>query len=998
MRTTRTARSAPHLVRALPGKVSGRGDVTVKVGVHTDQVVLAEPTHAGGAPALQGEAPGVAAWLATQAGPGTVLLSGGTHALVRGGIQSQCLGERPFPGLSGTSGVVVHQLLQARQGMSRFTRARAPGTLTPLVGRRQELQRLMAARRQALDGQGSLVLLRGEAGIGKSRLLHELYDREPPDTRPWAWCQCWLQDATSAFHPLLTWLLETLGMPQEHRASWMSLVLGSVDPDASCVPGSPERHQAEVLEAWVTFLRREASQRPLVLVVEDVHWSDPSTLRVIGALLDHLEDARLCVLLTSRPGFQPPWAAHPRIQEVEVEPLSAEDSACLVRSVAGGQPLAPETLTRLVTSTDGIPLFVEELTREVLREGPSGPGPVKGPRLLPATLQALLHARLDQLPPRQRTQVQLAATLGREFSYDLLRAVSGLPEDALLAELEGLERARLLFRTDEPPHATYVFRHALVQEAAYQSLPRGARQRHHARVAQALAAHFPEVMEEQPELLAQHATLAGQVEQAVEHWQRAGQLATMRAALSEAVSHYSRALEQLARLPHSRERDQRELALCGELSIVLFAVKGYGSQEARALHARAQELCAEGNDLPLLVLWGLWNRALDGGDHATTERLARQCQQRLATHDDLKTRMVIHGELAHWSFWRGDYARALRHGQEVKDLLGAPGTEGLLLDARGMHLDVQLQMLTMPGVVALCQVALGYVDQARATFEEGLALAEALRHPYVIAGVLVYGGILAIQERDLRGASAMLDRSLALCAERRFPFLKASGLCAHGCTTAWLGDTRAGIEEIHEGLALVRCMGTRLLYPPNLTCLAVAYLLDGQLSRGLATADEALAEMKRLRIRHHLPDLHLVRGELLRQQGEDAAARASFQQALETARALDARLHVLRAAQALTPFLLASGETETARALLAEGCEGIPEPGGLLEVEAARGLLTSLTPESSEARKRPRRPPRDGGEASASPAQGTTVKGTAATLFDSSDSASAAPRSTESRS
>ncbi|WP_163996611.1 protein kinase domain-containing protein [Pyxidicoccus caerfyrddinensis] len=963
----RAVQAALHLARTLSGKAPGHGGFAVRVGVHTDQVVLAEalPTQPGIAPALQGEAPAVATWLATQAEPGTVLLSGGTYTLVRGGIQVQSLGERAFQGLSGTSSVEVHRALQASPGMSRFARTLTLGTLTPLTGRGRELERLTTARSEALGGRGALVLLRGEAGIGKSRLVQELHDREPEGASTWAWCQCWLQNTASAFHPLLTWLhrelgftpdddaarkarklvqrMEVLGMPMEHRAPLVSLILRSVDKGSPLLQLSAERQQAEMLRALVAYLQREASRQPLMLVVEDVHWADASTLRFLEALLDHLEDTRLCVLLTSRPGFQHTWKDHPRFQELEVEPLTPEDSALLVQRVAGNGALEPGTVEQLVKGTDGVPLFMEELTREVLREGAPGPDSAGGPLLLPATLHALLQARLDQLPPRQRAQAQLAATLGREFDYDLLRAVSFLREDELLLELEGLEGARLLFRRGEPPHATYAFRHALVQEAAYQSLPRGVRQRHHARVAQVLASHFPVVVEEQPELLAQHATLAGLAEQAMEHWRSAGQLAMMRPALSEAVSHFSRALEQVALLPSSRERDQRELAVCGELGMVLLVAKGYAASEVKALHARARALCAPVDDLPLRLLWGLWNIAFMGGDREGTDQFVEVFHHRLATHDDLETRVVLHSELAQWSFWQGNYVGSLRHSQKVRTVLREPGAEALLLDSRGPNLDVQLAMLTGSGVAALCQMTMGYAEQARASCDEGFALAESMCHPVFVAMTLLFGGVIAFEARDVQAASGMLGRALAICAGNRFPFVMANSLCLHGCITACLGDTRAGHEELREGLAMLRSMGARLQYACNQIRLAAVHLLSGQFDEGLAAANEGLEDSKRLLTRHHLPGLHWVRGELLRRKGEEASARASFQQSLETARELGAKLQVLRAAVALTPFLLDTGETEAARSLLAEGCDGIPEGDGLMEVQSARSLLASLT-------------------------------------------------------
>ncbi|MFP2932148.1 ATP-binding protein, partial [Pyxidicoccus sp. 3LG] len=317
---------------ALPGAAPRPGGFSVKVGVHTDRVAMVEslPTHSSAGPAIHGEAPGFAARLAALAEPDTVLLSSGTHALVRGVFQSQSLGRRTFTGLSGTSWVEVHQVLQASCGASRFDRALVVGALTPLVGRERELEQLTALREQALGGQGVLVLLRGEAGIGKSRLVQELHDRELPGTSTWVRCQCWLRDAASAFHPLICWLhrdlgftcddtpaqktrkleqcLEALGMASEHREALVSLFLLPLDDGSTFFHLSPELQRAAVLNALVALLQKEAARRPLVLVVEDVHWADPSTLQFLGVLLEHLADTRTCVLLTCRPDFHHPWA------------------------------------------------------------------------------------------------------------------------------------------------------------------------------------------------------------------------------------------------------------------------------------------------------------------------------------------------------------------------------------------------------------------------------------------------------------------------------------------------------------------------------------------------------------------------------------------------------------------------------------------------------------------------------------------------------------------
>ncbi|MCP3144100.1 protein kinase domain-containing protein [Pyxidicoccus xibeiensis] len=965
----RAVHAALQLVQALPAEAPRSGDFSVRVGVHTDRVAMAEslPTHAGAGPAIHGEAPGVAARLSALAEPGMVLLSEGTHALVRGVVQSRSLGRRTFAGLSGTSWVEVHQVLQARPDVSRFDRALVVGALTPLVGRERELEQLTLFRDQVLVGQGALVLLRGEAGIGKSRLLQELHDREPPGTSTWLRCQCWLRDAASAFHPLLCWLqrdfgfaaddpqaaktrkleqrLEALGMSPSHRDALMSLFRLPLDEGSSFLHLSPELQRAAVLEALVAFVHHEAGRRPLVLVMEDVHWADPSTLQFLGVLLDRLADTRTCALLTCRAGFKHSWTGRPGFHELELEPLSQEASALMVRQVPGSQALDAETVSRVVRGADGVPLYVEELTRVALgQETADAAAPPRGPLQLPASLHALLLARLDQLTPRQRAQAQLAATLGREFSYDMLRAVSFLREEDLLPELAGLERAGLLFRQGEPPFTLYTFKHALVQEAAYQSLLRSTRQRYHARIVEVVGSHFPEVVEEQPEVLAQHAALAGLAEQAVEHWRHAGQLAGARSAIQEAIGHYTRALEQLSLLPASPERDPLEIALCGELGQALVSAKGFAAPEVQAIYARARALCDPGGDVPLPVLWGLWNAAFVGGDREGADQFAALFRRRLDPHGELETGLVLHSGLSVWSMWRGAYADGRRHGLEVERLLERP--EGQVLLSKLLNGNctgyLAVQLIYAHLSVALCEMVLGHAGQARERYTAALALAETMRHPYVLATSLMFGATLALEAGDARAARDCSERALALSATNGFLFVLADSYCIQGWALAHLGEPDRSVCLAREGVRLFRATGARLLFGASLSCLAQACLSAGQLDEGLAATREGLSHVDTAGARYSQATLLRLQAELLYARGDVGAARASFEAALAEARGNGAKLHELRAALGLARLLRATGEVHGVRPLLEGLCDSLPEAQGLSDVQAARTLLASL--------------------------------------------------------
>jgi class 3 adenylate cyclase/tetratricopeptide (TPR) repeat protein len=968
----RAVRAALRLKGACPQQLKGPGTArgTVKVGLHTDRVVMAEAplAHPGAAPSLHGEGPRVASWLSGQARPGGVLASEGTHALVRGRIQTRPLGRLRFEGLVGTTWLGVHEVMRERHDASRFDRALVSGALTPLVGREQLLGGLKALREEALRGSGACALLRGEAGIGKSRLVRELHDREPPGTSTWVRCQCWLSDTGSAFHPLIGQLQHLLGfcsaaLPTvrvqvlEGRLLALGVSLDLLPPLASLlglpVPAGavflhlpPERQRASVLEALVAFLRAEAERKPLVLVVEDLHWADPSTLQFLGILLEQLGRIRALVLLTARPGFHSPWEGLPRFHSLEVEPLSPEDTRAmaLLQQDSGGASLPVELVDRLVERTDGMPLFIEELARAVLAGRAVGhDAPEGAPIPMSATLHELLLARLDGLPPRRRAQVQLAAALGREFSYELLRAVSFLGEDELLPELEQLEAAGLFLRQGEPPSTTYAFRHALIQEAAYQSLLRGTRQRYHARIVQVLTEQFPEVVEEQPELLAQHATQAGETWLAVKHWQAAGQRAVAKSAFPEAISHYSRTLEQLALLPSSPEQNECELAVRGDLEQVLIMVQGFTSREVEEVHSRALALCEPAGHVPISLLAGTWNIAIVRGDRQATDRLVTVFRRLLDERCSLDTQVMVHSSLHVWSFWRQDFAMGCEHGLRAKALLARPEARSLLMEARGGHRDyASMEALYTCLWLGIGEMVQGQGARSRAHYAEALALAESMGHPYPVASALGFGAMMSFEAGEPQATLEASGRSMSLGSELGFSFVVAVGSFMHGWALAQLGQAREGIAMVREGLAGLRGSGALLLLKPCLLALSQACLAAGRLDDALAATHEALEALEGNLARYPMATLLQVRAEVLLRRGEVEAARTAFHQSLAVARESGAKLHELRAALGLAGLLLRVGEAHAVRPLLEGLCDGLSEGQDLKDYQRARHLLAEL--------------------------------------------------------
>ena len=627
--------------------------LAVRLGIHTGLVVVGEMGSGGRHEHLAlGDTPNLAARLQGLAAPDTVVISDATARLVQGYFTCQDLGTQTLKGID--TPVRLSQVVGESAAQSRLDVAGTSG-LTPLVGREAEITLLRERWAQSTEGLGQVVLLSGEAGIGKSRLVRVLTERIVDTGAPRLTLRCSPYHTNSAFYPVIEHLQRLLHWhreaPPEVRLTTLEQALQTARlPLAEVVPLvaallslpvperyppltlSPQRQRQKTQEVLVAWLLAEAAQQPVLAVWEDLHWADPSTLELLGLLLDQVPTARLLLLLTHRPEFRPPWPPRSYVTPLALTRLVRSQVEEMVLRVTGGKPLPAEVVQQIVVKTDGIPLFVEELVKTILESGLvreeaeryvlSGPLP---PLAIPATLQDALMARLDRLAP-VKDVAQLGAVLGREFSYALLRAVSPLDEAMLQQALAQLVEAELLYQRGPPPQATYIFKHALVQDAAYQSLLRSTRQQYHQRIAQVLEAQFPETAETQPELLAHHYTEGGLGAPAVDYWQRAGERAIARSGYMEAISHLTRGLEVLHAFPDIPERARRELALYTALGVPLQVTRGWAAPEARHAYARAQELCQQMGDTPQLfpVLRGLWRFYQVGGEVQTAYALAEQ--------------------------------------------------------------------------------------------------------------------------------------------------------------------------------------------------------------------------------------------------------------------------------------------------------------------------------------------------------------------------------------
>jgi class 3 adenylate cyclase/predicted ATPase len=973
---------AQRAVRAALGIVEAMGQLNthmeqergvqlaVRLGIHTGLVVVGDV--GGGTRQEQlalGETPNVAARLQGIAAPNTLVISAATFQLLGGFFACQSLGTPLLKGIAQP--LEVHQVLYERTARNRLE-AVGSASLTALVGRESEVALLRERWAQVKDGMGQVVLLSGEAGIGKSRLVQVLAAHVAAEPQAWLTpCQCSPYYQNTALYPMVE-LLERVALrfereesPQQKLSKLEGFLAQYGLPLAEAVPlfaallslplsadyapltASPEQQKQQTLHALLTILRRIAAQQPVLFVMEDLHWVDPSTLEFLTLLVDQGPTARILALFTCRPDFSPPWSGRAHLTQVTLNRLPRRQAAEMTGLVAHSKALPPEVVEQVVAKTDGVPLFVEELTKMMLESGLlqeqaeryvlTGPLP---PLAIPTTLHDSLMARLDRLAA-VKAVAQLGATLGREFAYELLQAVSPGDEGTLQRGLHQLVAAEFLYQRGLPPQATYLFKHALIQDVAYQSLLKSTRQHYHQRIAQVLAAQFPETVETQPELLAHHYTEAGLSTQAIPYWQRAGQRALQRSANLEAVSHVTMGLEVLSTLPETHERAQQELALQIMLGAALGATKGQHAPEAERTYARASELARRVGSTPELfpALWGFSYAHMARGQLPRARELAEEFLGLAQQQQDPLLLAAGHRMLANTAWWQGELVQAQAHAKQ-----------GLAFYDSEQHRASAVRYGQDSGVAcgwigALTLWMLGYPDQALQGMEETLALARRLAHPFSVVQTLHFSAHLHQLRCEPQAAQAQAEAERALCMEQGFGPYGAWSLLPRGWAIAQQGEVAEGIAQIRQGFAGWRATGAGVAWPWFLALLAEACGKVGQLDEGLRAVEAALAAVHHNEEHHYEAEVYRLKGELLLREGSahQKEAEENFQQALTVARRRQAKSWELRAAMSLGRLWQRQGKQDEERQLLAPIYGWFTEGFDTTDLREAKTLLDELS-------------------------------------------------------
>lgn len=932
------------------------GTLKVRVGIATGPVVVGDIVGEGLAREVNvtGETPNLAARLLDIADPGQVVIADATRRLIGNLFDVQPLGPRTLKGLAEP--VAVYAVLDVRPVVSRFEAVRA-ARQGRFVGRGQDVGLLQDRWEHAKAGEGQVVLLSGEAGIGKSRICDAFYERIAGEPHHRIRFQCSPQHTHSPLHPVIVQLtyatkIQLADDPEtkaeklagslgrgtnEARALILSLLGGPRPEDSRLASLDSGRRRQLTLEALADQLAVLTAERPTLLLLEDAHWIDPSTQDLMTLMVERAATMALLVVVTHRPEYLPPWSANPIATQLALNRLPRAQVIGLLASLAG-KPLPEAVVDHIVARTDGIPLYVEEMfgaLREggILAERDEGyfiARPLDGVAV-PITLQDSLMARLDR-PGSAKEVAQIGAVIGREFSHEILAAVAGIDQSALASGLGDLVAAGLIFARGAAPATTYTFKHALVQDAAYGSLLRRRRQELHRRIAEWVEAELPALVDQQPELIAHHYTEAESIGPAIRLWTKASETSIARSANAEAVHQAQRGLSLVPRMPDGPPRWRIELALQSNLSLALSQLHGSATPKLLPVFVRARLLSEQLDDLPSLI------RTLrrQGSFHGWRSEYsaARRLGEDLTRIDDRNSQMLGH-TLIGWCFhWLGEYVPGVTHFESAHELYRPEERD----------VDVTLSQVMSWSFLAKGRFILGYPDRAAAASEAILAEARGWKVQFTLCQALFLAALLDLYRRSDAEARAKLEEMIPMASALGFRSWSAQGRVAYAVLQSRSGDTGGGLATAREAYAEIRALGQTCWQTGFTLFLAECCERMGEIDEAFGHLAAALEAASITGERWNLPELHRVRGEWLitHDRGGAAEAEALFRRAIEVAQAQESRIWELRAACSLGRLLQSRGQQLAARDLVGPIYGWFKEGFDAADLVAAKVLLDEL--------------------------------------------------------
>jgi class 3 adenylate cyclase/predicted ATPase len=933
-----------------------------RIGIASGVVVVGDLVREGVTQenAAIGETTNLAARLQSLADPNTIVIAPETYRLVGPLFEYRDLGSQTLKGFGEP--LQVRQVIKPSNIENRFEVRRAAMD-SQLLGRDEELDLLWRRWEQAKRGEGRVVLIAGEPGIGKSRLTRALQERlgSEPHTQLLYHCSPYHQD--SALYPIIGQLVRAAGIERDDTSQTkldkleVLLRQSSENPAEGMplfaallsIPGgdryplptfTPQRIKERTLGSLLAHLKRLAAHQPVLMVFEDMHWIDPTSLELLSLAIDQIKRARILMLATARPEFTPPWPSHRHTSSIGLTRLDKTEGEALVAGMTGAKSLPRELLDQILARTDGVPLYIEELTKTVLESGLlreadgryelTGPLP---PLAIPSTLHASLLARLDRLAS-VKDVAQIGAAIGREFNYALIAAVASLPEKDLNAALTQLVQAELIFQRGVPPDATYQFKHALVQDAAYASLVRSRRQQLHGLIGRALVEQFPETANIEPEIVAHHYAEAGLPDAAVAYWQKASERAIRSSAYAEAIKHITNGVDLLQQLPSTMTRMRQELEFQIALGGACIASKGWGTGETGAAYARAYELSRLTDDKSQLpkILAGRFVYYHVRADVYEAQLAANELLAFARERRDAASEMMAHRAIGDSLLNVGDLRGARTHLEEAIRILG-PRPPPIIVGE-----DVRTAALAF---LSFCLAFQGHVSAAEERGQEAITRACSLQDPHTVAFAFHIRCRTRCLLLDHKGLVQDVDRLHALAIEHSLKHLQVLATNYRGWAMALDGQIAEGIGLLETGIEGAKAAGAQVILPFHGAMLATAYRQAGRVEDGLTLIGNLLEMVERTGVRYMEPELHRVQAKLFACSSNLDKAEEALHRGLKVAREQQSRIFEMRSATTLAKIWRDQGHSSKARDLLAPIYDWFGEIQ-LADLEDAKGVLISL--------------------------------------------------------